>query len=618
MFRLWIGSVVLLAGCSEHELSWLGENPGQDAQEDQPRTCDAGSLDGYAAEADPTCALELETGTFTPFVEYHYDNWGVEPESNNIMMTPVVGPLDDDNEDGVIDENDIPDIVVVTYGLYGTLRAVSGDGRYELFNVTGHPLQGQGSVAIGDIDSDGLNEIVACTTNQIIAFDNQGGVQWTSPTIRGHIHSVSDTVSIADMDGDGSPEIIAGRAILNGSDGSIRGHGSHGRGNTSNVGTSSFAADVDLNGIMEVVTGNALYDPDGETIWYNGMEDGYVAVANFDDDPEAEIVVSNDGNLRLQDTDGATIWNATYPGGGGASGGPPTVADFDGDGKPEIGVASRSAYTVIDTNGEVLWSTSTQDITSGNTGSAVFDFEGDGVAEVVYADEAQLWVFAGPDGSIKMKSADHANQTWLEYAVIADVDNDGHVEIVAPNTGPLHGFHVIGDLNDTWRPGRNIWNQHAYSITNVNDDGSIPRTPAPNWLTFNNFRSGALEAGDGLAAPDFSMELGEICELDCSEGELTLWIHAGNIGASNQLAHQRVELVLSTVSATSGEETEFGRYATDEILIAGEYQPTSPIQLSADTETITDWSEIRVRLETQVRECNVDNNLLVIEGPFCQ
>ena len=28
------------------------------------------------------------------------------------------------------------------------------------------------------------------------------------------------------------------------------------------------------------------------------------------------------------------------------------------------------------------------------------------------------------------------------------------------------------------------------------------KVPDPNWLTYNNFRSGDLSAADGLAAPD--------------------------------------------------------------------------------------------------------------------
>jgi hypothetical protein len=108
-------------------------------------------------------------------------------------------------------------------------------------------------------------------------------------------------------------------------------------------------------------------------------------------------------------------------------GGPPTVADFDGDGMPEIGIAGGSKYSVFDTDGAVLWSVTTQDASSAITGSSVYDFEGDGVADVVYGDEINLYVFSGNDGTVKLKYAPHNSGTAIEYPVIADVDNDGYV-----------------------------------------------------------------------------------------------------------------------------------------------------------------------------------------------
>ena len=37
---------------------------------------------------------------------------------------------------------------------------------------------------------------------------------------------------------------------------------------------------------------------------------------------------------------------------------------------------------------------------------------------------------------------------------------------------------------------RRIWNQHAYHVTNINEDGTVPRREEPNWLNprLNNYR----------------------------------------------------------------------------------------------------------------------------------
>ncbi|MFT5686914.1 MAG: hypothetical protein ACI8RZ_007871 [Myxococcota bacterium] len=574
--------------------------------------CDLDAPLGYSDEPNELCENEVAVGSFTPVVEYHKATWSTDSTSSSIMMTPVVGSLDDDNGDGLINEDDTPDIVVVTYGSYGTLRAVSGDGAYELFSVSNQQLQGQGAVALGDIDNDGIQEIIALTATTVKAFENDGTLKWTSPSIAGSIYGTSDAPAIADMDGDGKVEIIAGSAILNGMTGTIRGLGSYGRGGTMNVGTTSFAADIDADGVQEVVTGNALYTPDGATIWYNGQTDGYVAAADFDQDGQGEIVVMYAGTLRLQDTDGSVLWTTTIDNAGSYYGGPPTVADFDGDGEPEIGVAGASNYTVFDGDGTKLWVRSTQDGSSGNTGSAVFDFEGDGVAEVVYADETRLWVFSGPDGAVKLESTDHSNGTWLEYPIIADVDGDGQAEIVVAHTSGRTGFSVFGDLDESWRPGRKIWNQHAYSITNVNDDGTIPRNPEPNWLSYNNFRSGDMDAGDGLKAPDLTVDFGDICEIDCDEDRLLLWVHPGNLGASDLTSG--AELVVT--AGIGGTPVEVARIAISEVLTVGDFLEGVEIELNEpDMDT---WNAIRVRVESGDLECDDDNNLLEIDGPFCQ
>ena len=541
-----------------------GGDPGTDAD-----TCDDETFPGDFLERNEACYVEYSVGSFTPVVEWRKSSWSVDPTSNNIMMAPIVVSLTDDNGDGLYDDEDVPDIVVVTYGGEGTLRAVSGDGSREIFNVTGQSLQMTGAVAGGDIDGDGIVEIVACTANTVKAFEHDGRLKWTSPNLAGHMYGTSDAPAIADMDGDGSPEIIVGNAILH-SDGSVRGLGSAGMGGVDyNVGTTSFAADIDLDGDQELITGNAVYDPDGRALWTNGGTDGYVAVADFDLDGDAEIVAMNSGIVRLLETDGRTLWSATVSSPTQGFGGPPTIADYDGDGYPEVGVAARSSYTVFDTDGRKLWERATQDASSGNTGSAVFDFEGDGVAEVVYADETKLWVFHGPDGAVKLESTEHSNATWTEYPVIADVDGDGQAEIVVPNTqytSAHTGFYVIGDRDGTWRSGRKIWNQHAYSITNVNDDGSIPARPTPNWSSYNNFRSGDLTAGMGGEYPDLLVQITDVCLSNCDDELLVVYVQVGNQGFLP--VDGGVELTLWGVTEDGGKE-ELYRESVRDLVEAG-------------------------------------------------
>ena len=53
--------------------------------------------------------------------------------------------------------------------------------------------------------------------------------------------------------------------------------------------------------------------------------------------------------------------------------------------------------------------------------------EGDGIADVVYADEINLYVYSGTDGAVKLLYAAHDSGTIIEYPIVADVDNDGDV-----------------------------------------------------------------------------------------------------------------------------------------------------------------------------------------------
>lgn len=504
--------------------------------------------DECASQAFPAAAIpQLEecftesptAGTFTPVVTWDRQTFTIESSSTNCMMQPIVCSLNDDDGDGRVDEDDIADVVIITYSGGGSqptvLRALSGVDGTELWGTTGSGrIQITGGAACGDIDNDGYQEVVAAASSGVEVFDNEGNATWSSTACVGHMDETSDAPAIADLDADGDPEVIIGNCIID-NDGDVVGSGSSGWGSSSNVGSAGVNADINQDGYLEVVAGNALYDYEGNTIWTNGVSDGYPAVGNFDSDDYGEIAVTGDGQMRVLDDDGTVLCSAMIPMASGSYGGPPTIADFDGDLEAEIGVAANSTYTVFETDCSELWQvTGTTDPSSGNTGSSVFDFEGDGIADVVYADERWVWVFDGRDGAIKMQDEYHSNNTWLEYPSVADIDGDGSADIAVCNTpgswGSKGGVTVFGDADASWRPGRRIWNQHAYSITNVNDDGSIPRSPETNWLSYNNFRSGDLTPGKGYSGPDLHVIIPDICSVECAADRVTVWLQIENQG----------------------------------------------------------------------------------------
>src|SRR5690606_36416923 len=105
-------------------------------------------------------------------------------------------------------------------------------------------------------------------------------------------------------------------------------------------------------------------------------------------------------------------------------------------------MAGARFYLVYNNDGTLLWRMPTRDFSSRITGSSVFDFQGDGRAEVVYADECFLRVYDGRgngDGtSTELFKVSNTSGTARELPVIVDVDGDFHTDIVVmsnDNTG---------------------------------------------------------------------------------------------------------------------------------------------------------------------------------------
>ena len=457
-----------------------------------------------------TLALPVGAGPLAPTLEWSWTSSAVEPTSLNVMGTPSVMDLNGDGK---------PDVVFGSTpstggGLVevGVLRALNGTNGAELFTVTDPSLRinTAASVAAGDIDGDKKPDIIAVDSSgqRLIAFNNDGTFKWRSGILEGIYWGAP---AIADLNKDGKPEIIIGRQVLSNA-GTLLWTGAAGSASGGNVGPLSLVSDVNLDGKPDVVAGNTVYRADGTIQAQNaGLPNGYNAVANFYGTSQAEIVLVADGQVWLLNHDMTVKWGpVAIPGGG--YGGAPTIADFDGDGKPEIGVAGASRYVVFETDGTVKWQTVVQDSSSNRTGSSVFDFDRDGAAEVVYGDELYLWVLDGSNGSLRFKTP-KSSCTWYEYPLVADVDADGHAEIlgVANNNcgfGSQRGVYLWGDDAD-WVDTRDVWNEHTYHITNVLQDGTIPTDEQPNWqvVGLNDFRLNQYLPGEAPLPEPASLPL---------------------------------------------------------------------------------------------------------------
>ncbi|MFB6263323.1 MAG: hypothetical protein ABEL76_06825, partial [Bradymonadaceae bacterium] len=542
------------------------------------------------------CQYKPPTGEFNPVRDCRWQPSKNDdrPGRDDVEAAPVVANMTDDNGDGKTDTRDIPDVVFLSdnHDRRGccsnpsTIRIVDGrcneDGSMNTLGSISKPVpESSGGIAVGDLTGDGVPEIVAPGR---FRGSSQGTIAWTRKKPDGSewkllwknrqypkrgVHTQDGAVvSLADLEADGKPEVIIGNVALNGQSGALKWdgmkttNGKGGVGNNAFLGPASAVADVDLDGNREVAAGNTLYDHDGTPLWtYNYQSrnsrcggsldcDGMNGFGDFDSDPEGEVVIVRLGIVYIVNHDGSLHWKQKILKDDCRENeaGPPTVADFDGDGQPEIGTAAADYYTVLDEECDaspvpqkcrqkgILWATPNEDCSSRVTASSVFDFEGDGRAEMVYADEENFYIMDGKTGKILHKDPKHGSNTRIEMPVVADVDNDGNSEVVVPAPyGSKDGISIWADKEDNWVRTRRIWNQHAYSVTNIREDGTLPTQPNPNWRNkrLNNFRqnqqpAGVFDAPD-LQIADMSVE-GTQCVGSSTVaiiGELSMWFIVG-------------------------------------------------------------------------------------------
>ncbi len=451
--------------------------------------------------------------------------------------TPLIGDVTGDG---------ITDVVVDNY--VNRIYVVNGQtGAIQHNILVGTMNQNNSSNAIGDVDGDGYGEIFTLLANsQWVRLDFDGNT-WTQQLAGDSLALAGNNKfvpGLADFDGDGNVELFSGsqiwRTAFDGTDADL-------------IATAGINY-IDLGGAVaiDMLPPTACADCHGLELVMSGrvfsvnLATGSIteisvltslpaaallmrstSVADMDGDGDYDVVFPYlvTGGVRVIVWEGQTdsIMLDFTLSAGFARAGRINIADFDGDGALEMGlhyahptITNRGQYGIIDDiinapTGGMLWEIETND-RSGITGSSVFDFDGDGAFEVVYRDETSLRILNGKDGFVRYMTPCTSGTRW-EYPVVADVNGDGETNLIC--TCRDVGLSAFASQNDPWVPSRSVWNQHAYNVTNINDDLTIPKIPNSNLTTSNGLLNNFLVQSPRLDT------LGQVEEPGTAEAEIS-------------------------------------------------------------------------------------------------
>ena len=646
---------------------------------------DAGTTGAPDAGCLPACEYRPPTvPNLKARIKWYWgDNTRQYKNDIDVWSTPTVARMYDTNCDGRYNELDPPSVVFVSGNVKGTccscdnskpstcltgvLRMIDGETGKEIWSLKKSTSTSNGfsgiSVALGDVDRDGRVEILAVNGDgHVVLVSHEGKVERVSdkplPEHSEEAFGWGGGLSLADMDNDGYPEVAYGSTVFSTKGGKLTRAwvGSAGRGGGKAFALSLFA-DMDgaSNNNLELVAGNTVYTVGGKMLWQRkDLKDGLAGVADLNQDGKPDVVMVAERNVVV--LDGAkgttlagplllpTISTETV------RGGPPTVADFDGDRKPEVGIAMQEYYYVLEPEFKtkkinVLWKTQNHDLSSSVTGSTVFDFEGDGQAEVVYNDECFLWVYNGKTGAVRFATPT-TSFTATEASLVADVDGDGKAEMLMiangadpnkwgcskspwnkpdpklnrpawkpPKGGTAYrGIWLWEDPSNAWVGTRTLWNQHTYHVSNICDNrdsactssnfyGVIPKVERRNWLVpwLNNFRQNVQDKGL-FDAPDPTVDL----KVECTT-PVQLVAYLRNQGLA--LLPRGVEVGFYVQK--SGALTLLGRAKSTDPLFPGQVAAVKYTTTATQKVTFKDTFAAKVLIDPQnptFHECRSGNN----------
>lgn len=581
----------------------------------------------YSQSCLPTDSLCYTSNVF-PTVNFQIQKSFDSQANTNVYQTPLVADINGDC---------IPEIIMSgTSNIVNNPRLTSGihvvdpiDGTTIVsFPTANYAWSSPTSFCVGDVDSDGMSEIIIAaadhTSNPInvrgklVCYNFNGTIKWISNANFGvNVNwGFAGTPGLADFNQDGIPEVYIYNEIFNAVTGvKLADGGNNGVGvanATSLVGSVSITIagqlDADPND-LELAAGYTVYktlitNTNGmvgnsmtpiNIAVDNALRDGFTSIADINQDGQLDIIVASEGaypNGKLYVYDiqaGASnlIASISLQSGGGTFShyvGAPFVGDFNNSGNP--GIAMTRSYRLYGfeydgtTTLDQLWSLTTND-ESGATGVTMFDFDQSGSQEIVYRDMSTLSIFDATGAiPVVLASFSCSSHTGIERPIVADIDGTGTSKICTTcglnsTSGKLSVFAPPPN-GDQWAPSRKVWNQYAYHVLNINDDMTIPQNQLNNSSyingAFNNFYAQASLVDDngGYIQQAINLSIEVIClNYDPVSDEYTLDFNITN--AANASATAPIDIEISFFDGDpEGTGTFLGSIFTSDIIAPGD------------------------------------------------
>jgi CARDB len=570
------------------------------------KSTDSSAACSEAAWPDSTVAIN-STCTLPPSDWNLKRKWSWDEAGVRTDAIAHVGRFSDSDGDGLITVMDPPGIWLTPDGPEGIGHyLVSGEGDTLWMENSWDGFNSYATIGDNDPFRVGMEYVVGGRNlwqQRIVATVGDTGVLHTT-----FVEGDNDGIlSLIDANVDGSPDVLWDTAVYDGMDGHLL-FGLDGKD------CLNASADLDLDGLPEILTAGSqvrVLDNNGALravcpVKHVGS-DVLFGIGNLDEDPEGEFIVSINQLLAVCEADGTLVRSiATNIHAGSLVG----IAEIDGDSLPEIVIDYVTAdvmgvpmvgINAYDTNLTLLWS---HPLSGPHpTPFSVADLDGDGLHEIVVADNANLRIL-GHDGSELASIAGPASGSWLRVPLVTDVDGDDLAEIVSSGSRPNlaiyeneSGGWAVQGASDPW-PGVD----HFPGDRNL--DGSLPAPGNPHWLVPGHNVWQGLAVG-APALPDLGISIENICTDDCDEIIVTVYVsNSGTIDTAEPVA---------VVLLAAGSEELLGTQIVRSPLVAGN---SRSVQFRISATAARSGIQAVVDPQNAIAECaNASNAVTLLDLP---